>query len=356
MAERERPPLDVTAACPAPLTDETRVLVAHGGGGRLMHRLIERVFASAFSNPLLDARHDGAVLEPPSSARLAFSTDTYVVRPLFFAGGDIGSLAVNGTVNDLAMCGARPLALAAAFVLEEGFAVEDLRRIVDSMRRAASAIPVPIATGDTKVVERGKGDGVFVTTSGIGLVAEGAEIGPAHVRPGDAVVVSGDIGRHGVAVLAAREGLAFETTIESDCAPLVAPVFALLDAGLHPHCLRDLTRGGLASALVEVAETADLPIEIEERQVPVRSDVRAACEILGFDPLFLANEGRFVAFLPPDEGARAVECLRTLDPGSSAAVVGRVGEPGGGGVCGRTAYGGRRTIEMMSGEQLPRIC
>jgi hydrogenase expression/formation protein HypE len=356
MSERESPPLDVAAACPAPLTDERRVLVAHGGGGRLMHRLIERVFASAFSNPLLDARHDGAVLESPGGVRLAFTTDTYVVRPLFFAGGDIGSLAVNGTVNDLAMCGARPLALAAAFVLEEGFALEDLKRIVESMRTAAGAIPVPIATGDTKVVERGKGDGVFVTTSGIGLTAGGTEIGPASVRPGDAVVVSGDIGRHGVAVLAAREGLAFETTIESDCAPLVAPVFALLDAGLDPHCLRDLTRGGLASALVEVAETARLSIEIEEGTVPVRPDVRAACEILGFDPLFLANEGRFVAFLPAGAAARAVECLRALDPGSGAAVIGHVGDPSEGVVCARTAYGGRRTIDMMSGEQLPRIC
>jgi hydrogenase expression/formation protein HypE len=342
--------------CPAPLHDERRILLAHGGGGRLTQRLFENLFGPAFRNPLLDARHDGALLPPSGASRLAFTTDSYVVRPLFFPGGDIGSLSVNGTVNDLAMCGARPLALSAAFVLEEGFPVEDLERIVASMRLAAAAVGVPIVTGDTKVVERGKGDGVFVTTSGIGLVAEGVHIAPGQVRQGDAVLVSGDIGRHGVAVLAAREGLAFETTIESDCAPLVEAVFALLDDGISLHCLRDLTRGGLASALVEVAQTAGVGIEIIEDAVPVQPGVRGACEILGFDPLYLANEGRFVAFAPARDAARAVERLRALDPLCAASIVGQVQAASTPGVTGKTAYGGRRAIEMMSGEQLPRIC
>ncbi len=347
---------DVLAwTCPAPLSDRSTVLLAHGGGGRLMHRLIADVFAAAFANPSLETHHDGAVLPLPG-ARLAFTTDSYVVQPLFFPGGDIGTLAVNGTANDLAMCGARPLALSAAFILEEGLATADLERIVASMRCAADHVPVPIVTGDTKVVERGKGDGLFISTAGVGVVAEGVEINPRRARPGDAIVVSGDLGRHGIAVLAAREGLALETTVESDCAPLVRPVHALLDAGLALHCLRDLTRGGLASALVEIAETADLTIEILEGAIPVREEVQGACEILGFDPLYLANEGRFVAFLPSEEADQAVTCLRALDPASSPAVVGEVRSVGAASVTLKTRYGSRRAVDMFSGEQLPRIC
>jgi hydrogenase expression/formation protein HypE len=347
----------LTWTCPAPLNDRTAILLAHGGGGRLMHRLIADVFASAFANPALETHHDGAVLDAPRGGRLALTTDSYVVRPLFFPGGDIGSLAVNGTANDLAMCGARPLALSAAFILEEGLPTADLERIVASMRRAADLVPVPIVTGDTKVVERGKGDGLFISTAGVGLVAEGVEIGPLCVRAGDVIVVSGDLGRHGVAVLAAREGLALETTIESDCASLVCPVHALLDAGLPLHCLRDLTRGGLASALVEIAETSGHAIEIDEDAVPVSEEVRGACEILGFDPLYLANEGRFVAFLPAALADRAVACLRALDPTARPAVIGEV-RPDAGlpAVVLKTRYGSRRTIDMISGEQLPRIC
>jgi hydrogenase expression/formation protein HypE len=350
-----RPP-DLALSCPAPLQDEAHILMAHGGGGRLMHRLIEGCFAQAFRNPALDLKHDGAFLPLPSGARLAFTTDSYVVRPLFFPGGDIGSLAVNGTVNDLAMCAARPLALSAGFILEEGFATDDLRRIVASMQSAAAAVAVPIVTGDTKVVERGKGDGVFINTAGVGLVAEGVDIAPTHVRAGDAVLLSGDIGRHGVAVLAAREGLAFETTVASDCAPLVEPVFALIEAGVAPHCLRDLTRGGLASALVEIAESARVAIEIEEPAVAVAEAVGAACEILGFDPFYLANEGRFVAFVPPEGAARAVERLRALPGCQQASLVGHVRETGPAAVTVRTRYGGRRVLDMLSGEQLPRIC
>jgi hydrogenase expression/formation protein HypE len=342
--------------CPAPLGDESRVLMAHGGGGRLMNRLIERVFAEAFRNPALDRRHDGAVLRVGDKTRLALTTDSYVVRPLFFPGGDIGTLAVNGTVNDLAMCGAQPLGLSAGFILEEGLAIDDLRRIVASMQRAAQEAGVAIVTGDTKVVERGKGDGIFVNTAGVGIIADGVDIAPDRVGVGDAVLVSGDVGRHGVAVLSAREGLSFETTVESDCAPLAAPVSALLTRGVVPHCLRDLTRGGLTSALVEIAETAGVEIEIDEGAVPVSEAVRAACEIVGFDPFYLANEGRFVAFVPPEQADQALECLRSFEPCRLAARIGQVAVSGPGVVTLRTRYGSRRVLDMLSGEQLPRIC
>ena len=352
----ERSDDELSLACPAPLIGTERVLLAHGGGGLLTHRLIEQVLAPPLSSTALDARHDGGLIALAFGVRLAMTTDSYVVRPLFFPGGDIGSLAINGTVNDLAMCGARPLGLSVGLILEEGFAVEDLRRIVASMARSARAIPVDVVTGDTKVVERGKGDGIFINSAGIGLVREGVDIRPSQVRPGDAVVLSGDLGRHGIAVLAAREGLSFETTIESDCAPLLAPVSALLDAGLKIHCLRDLTRGGLATALVEIAESASVSIEIDEGRVPVCEDVGGACELLGFDPLYLANEGRFVAFLPADEAGRAVEVLRLLDPAMPAVHIGDVGSPSEPPVVMRTRYGGRRVVDMLSGEQLPRIC
>jgi hydrogenase expression/formation protein HypE len=343
-------------ACPAPLRDEARVLLAHGGGGRLMHRLIEQVFAEAFRCPELDLQHDGAVLPLAPGGRLAITTDSYVVQPLFFPGGDIGSLAVNGTVNDLAMCGARPRALAAGFILEEGLPTEVLRRVVASMQRAAAAVSVSIVTGDTKVVERGKGDGVFVTTTGVGIVADGIDLAPRRVRAGDAVLLSGDVGRHGVAVLAAREGLAFETTVESDCAPLVASAFALLDGGIEAHCLRDLTRGGLGSALVEIAETAGVGIEIAEAAVPVTEAVQAACEILGLDPYHLANEGRFIACVPGEQAAAALERLRAVEVSSQAVLIGHVTEATAPVVTVRTRYRGRRILEMLSGEQLPRIC
>ncbi len=341
--------------CPAPLRDESRILLAHGGGGRRMHQLIEGEFARAFANPLLDERHDGAVFTPPPGARLAFTTDSYVVRPLFFPGGDIGTLAVYGTVNDLAMCGARPLYLSAGFILEEGLALADLRRIVASMQSAARTAGVIVVTGDTKVVERGKGDGVFINTAGIGVLETRAVVAPASVRAGDAVLLSGDLGRHGVAVLAAREGLAFETTVASDCAPLSAPVLALLEAGVEVHCLRDLTRGGLASALVEIAEAAGVTIEVEERSIAVAEEVRGACEILGFDPLYLANEGRFVAFIAAGHAERALRALRASGPPGAPAIIGRV-SPGGASVTLLTQLGSHRTIDMLSGEQLPRIC
>jgi hydrogenase expression/formation protein HypE len=349
------PTPDFSLSCPIPIDDYPHVLLAHGGGGTLMHQLIERMFLPAFRNPLLEARHDGAVLAP-GGVRLAFTTDAYVVRPLCFPGGDIGSLAVNGTVNDLAMCGARPLGLSAAFILEEGLAMETLWRIVQSMRRAADAAGVQLVTGDTKVVDRGKGDGIFITTAGIGLISHRLTIAPASVRPGDAILLNGDIGRHGIAIMAVREGLEFEAAIESDCAPLADLVGSLLEAGLEVHCLRDLTRGGLASALNEIAGAAHLGVSVDEGSIPVREDVRGACEILGFDPLYVANEGRFVCILPAPVAERALRILRAEPLGAGACLIGRVTADASGLVTVRSRIGVRRVLDMLSGEQLPRIC
>jgi hydrogenase expression/formation protein HypE len=349
----DRDPFNLT--CPVPIGRYPTVLLAHGGGGRLMQQLIEQVFAPAFSNPALDARHDAAIVQA-GPIRLALTTDSYVVKPLFFPGGDIGSLAINGTVNDLAMAGARPLALSAGFILEEGLPIEVLTRIVKSMRQAAAQVGVHVVTGDTKVVDRGKGDGVFINTAGIGIVEHPLTIGPAAVRPGDAIILSGDIGRHGIAIMASREGLEFESTIESDCAPLVAPVLDLIAAGIDVHCLRDLTRGGLASALNEIASARGCSIAIDERAVAVREDVQGACELLGFDPLYVANEGRFVAFVPREQAARAVDVLRRHDVSSGAIVIGAVGEDPSKLVTMKTRIGTSRVVDMLSGEQLPRIC
>ena len=354
-----KPPTDDTQGagfyCPLPLDRYPNVLLAHGGGGKLMHQLIEEVFLPAFKNPLLEARHDGARLEL-KSGRLAFTTDSYVVRPLFFPGGDIGTLAVNGTVNDLAMCGARPLYLSAGFILEEGLAVEALWRVVQSMRHAAAAAGVEVVTGDTKVVERGKGDGLYVNTAGIGVVEHDGLIAPASIRPGDTILLSGDVGRHGMAIMAVREGLSFESSIESDCAAVSGLVLELLTAGIEVHCLRDLTRGGLAGALVELSEASGLRLHIEEAAIPVRNDVQAACEILGFDPLYVANEGRFVAFVSPQHADRALELMRAHPLGEQASAIGSVTSETVGLVSMKSRIGGTRIVDMLSGEQLPRIC
>jgi len=341
--------------CPPLAAEGDRVRLAHGGGGRAMARLIERLFLPAFANPALDLRHDGARLEL-DGARLAFSTDSYVVNPLFFPGGDIGTLAVNGTVNDLAMCGAQPLYLSAGFIVEEGFALAALERVAASMRAAAAAAGVQLVTGDTKVVERGKADGLFVNTAGIGRVVTPREIAPRQVRPGDVVLLSGDLGRHGVAVMAARGALGLQTSIESDCAPLAAPVLALLEAGCAVSCLRDLTRGGLASALVEIAEAAGVEIALDERAIPVRGEVRAVCELLGLDPIYVANEGRFVAFVAPNDAGRALEVLRAHEVSGGACTIGEVSAGAAGRVVMKSVIGGRRVVDMLSGEQLPRIC
>jgi len=343
------------AVCPIPIAQYPQVLLAHGSGGTLMHQLIERMFAPAFGHEGLTRRHDGALLSLPPG-HLAFTTDSYVVRPLFFPGGDIGTLAVNGTVNDLAMCGAQPLYLSAGFILEEGLPMDTLWRVVQSMERAAAAARVAIVTGDTKVVDRGRGDGVFINTAGVGLVPEGRVIAPDRVAIGDAVILSGDLGRHGMAIMAAREHLEFESAIESDCAPVGDAIAALFRAGVTVHCLRDLTRGGLASAVVEIAETAELHVRLDERAIPVRDDVAAACEILGFDPLYVANEGRFVAFVPEGDAERAVDVLRGYPCAAGAVIAGRVTAAPPGGVTLQSRIGALRVVDMLSGEQLPRIC
>jgi hydrogenase expression/formation protein HypE len=341
-------------SCPVPIPATDTVQLAQGSGGRAMERLLDTLIRPAFRSPHLDCRHDGARLD--LAGPLAFTTDSYVVQPLFFPGGDIGMLAVNGTVNDLAMCGARPAYLSASFILEEGLPVDTLQRVVHSMRDAAAAAGVEIVTGDLKVVDRGKADGLFVNTAGVGRIVAAEPIEPQSIRPSDAVIVSGDLARHGIAVMATREGLGFESTIESDCAPLAEPVLALIEAGIAVHCLRDLTRGGLASALVEIAETAGLSIDINETAVPVRQDVRSACELLGLDPFHVANEGRFVAFVPGEQAGHALGRLRRFRVSQAATIIGAVAHATTGRVICKTAIGGRRVLDMLAGDQLPRIC
>ena len=335
--------------CPISLPSDDKVVLAHGGGGRLTQRLIEQVFAPAFS---LGELHDGAFVRVGSQC-LAFTTDSYVVRPLFFPGGNIGDLAVNGTVNDLAMCGARPLYLSCGFILEEGLPMDILKSVVAAMKEAAERAGVALVTGDTKVVDRGKADGLFINTAGIGAV-EYAGISPLAVEPGDAILVSGDLGAHGTAILSVREGLEFEAPIVTDCAPLWEPVHALFDAGLDVHCLRDLTRGGLASALNEIAQARGLSLHVDETKIPVTEVVRGACEILGLDPAYVANEGRFVAFVPGAQAELALAVLRGYQP--SATIAGTVLESEGGRVEVRSRIGGTRLMDMLTGEQLPRIC
>ncbi len=340
--------------CPVPGRPD-RILLAHGGGGALTRALLEQVFQPAFSNRLLDARHDGAVFDV-AAGRLALTTDAYVVRPMEFAGGDLGRLAVCGTTNDLAMCGARPLHLSASFILEEGLEVATLERIVASMGASARALDVQIVTGDTKVVDRGSGDGIFVSTSGVGVVEHDLEIGPGALHPGDAVLLSGDIGRHGATIMAARESLGLDAALRSDCAALWPAVRGLLDAGLPIHCLRDLTRGGLATALIELARDAGGSIAIEEPAIEVTPPVRGLCELLGLDPLYTANEGRFVCVLPAAHAERALTVLRNHEVSTDAVLIGHVGEAPRGRVTLRSAIGGERLLTLQSGEQLPRIC
>lgn len=337
------------------MTGQTHILLAHGGGGRLSHQLVQDIFAPAFAGRHTDTAGDGAVV-PVEGDNIIITTDTFVVKPLVFPGGDIGKLAVCGTVNDLAMCGAAPQYLSAGFVLEEGLGISLLSRIVESMADTAHQLGVEIVTGDTKVVERGRADGMYINTTGIGCLDGTRPFGPSRVRKGDAVIVSGDLGRHGIAVMAFREGLEFETTIESDCASLAGLVRGLIDDGVDIHCLRDLTRGGLASALVEIAAAAGLGITVRESDIPVSEDVAGACELLGLDPLYVANEGRLVAFVPADQAEKALESLRREDLGRSAVIIGEVNDKEPEPVVMETISGTNRPIEMFSGEQLPRIC
>jgi hydrogenase expression/formation protein HypE len=342
--------------CPLPRHEYPTVLLAHGGGGRLTQILIETIFLEAFRNPALAVLHDGALLNL-EGGRFAFSTDSFVVRPLFFPGGDIGSLAVHGTVNDLAMCGARPVALSAGFILEEGLPMEDLWRVARSMRDAAAEARVHIVTGDTKVVDRGKGDGIFINTTGLGKIPAGIEIDPRRARPGDGVILSGPIADHGISILSVREGLQFQTEVKSDSAPLHDLVEAILGAGgSDVHVLRDPTRGGVASALNEIASAARVGIRLEEAAIPVREEVRGACEILGLDPLYVANEGKCLALVARGKADEILAAMRAHPRGRDAVLIGEVVEEHRGKVVLRSRIGGSRVVEMLSGEQLPRIC
>jgi hydrogenase expression/formation protein HypE len=346
---------DSLGACPIPSDDYARIVLAHGGGGRLSGNLLRQVFLPAFSSNILAQLEDSALVQV-GQERLAFTTDGFVVRPLFFPGGDVGRLAVAGTVNDLAVMGARPLYLAAAFILEEGFPLGDLERIVVSMKWAAEEAGVELVTGDTKVVERGSGDGVFIVTTGIGSVPAARQLSVSGAKPGDRVLISGTIGDHGIAVLSAREGLELETRLESDCAPLGGLIDALLSAVPETRCLRDPTRGGLGSTLIEIVQASGVSIEIDEVALPVRPEVHAACELLGFDALFVANEGKVAAIVPESEVAVALATLRAHPLGQNAACIGRVSAEPARVVTLRSSIGGRRVLTQPSGEQLPRIC
>jgi hydrogenase expression/formation protein HypE len=341
--------------CPLPLQYE-QIVMAHGGGGRLMQQLLARVVQPTFSNDYLNQQHDSAVFSI-GNQRVAFTSDSYVIKPLFFKGGDIGKLAVCGTVNDLAMSGAKPLFLSCSLIIEEGFPIETLQTILQSMQKTAEQAGVMIVTGDTKVVDRGKGDGLYINTAGVGLLETDLVIQPSSIQVGDAVILSGDLARHGIAVMLEREGLDFESEISSDCAVLSPLVQDLLQAGIEIHCLRDLTRGGLASCLIELAHSAAVHIEITETSLPIIEPVRTACELLGFDPLYIANEGCFALFLPAEQVDSALSVLQKHAAGQHACQIGTVKAAHEQGLLTlSTAMGIVRGLDLLSGEQLPRIC
>jgi hydrogenase expression/formation protein HypE len=345
-------------SCPLPKSRYDQVLLGHGSGGQLTAELIQRIFVPAFANDVLTALEDQATLAHPGvgGPRIAFTTDAFVVRPLFFPGGDIGRLAVHGTVNDLAVGGARPLFLSAAFILEEGLPLADLRRIVDFMRQACAEANVALVTGDTKVVDRGKGDGVFITTSGIGIVPQGRSLSIHSARPGDCILVSGTLGDHGIAIMSVREGLEFETVLESDTAALNGLTEAILEACPNTRCMRDPTRGGLSSSMNELATASRVGVKLDEAAIPLRPEVRGACEMLGLDPLYVANEGKRVTVVPPEDAEHALAAMRSHPLGKNAAIIGQVTAEPSGMVILRSVVGGDRVVTMLSGEQLPRIC
>jgi hydrogenase expression/formation protein HypE len=342
-------------SCPVPLQNYPAIVMGHGAGGKMMSDLIRYLFSAQFENPLMGQMADSTTINLNGS-RLAFSTDSFVVSPLIFPGGDIGDLAVNGTVNDLAMSGAQPLYLSAGFILEEGLPMEMLGRIAASMARACKSAGVQIAAGDTKVVNRGHGDGLYINTAGIGLIPSGVNISPDGARPGDQIILSGSVGDHGIAVMSVREGLRFQTVIASDTAPLGGLVRAMLQAAPNIHCLRDATRGGLAAVLNELAQASTAGIEFEEKLVPVRGEVTAACEMLGLDPLFIANEGKLVAFVPQEQASRCLAAMRQHPYGKEAAIIGQVVAEHPGLVLAKTSIGASRVVDLPAGELLPRIC
>jgi hydrogenase expression/formation protein HypE len=346
---------DFKLSCPTPLHYE-QIVLAHGGGGRLMQQLLDSTVQPIFDNSLLQQKQDCAVFSI-GNQKLAFTTDSYVINPVFFAGGDIGKLAVCGTLNDLAMSGAKPLYLSCGLILEEGFAISDLKHILQSMQNTAQAAGVSIVTGDTKVVDRGKGDGIYINTAGIGLVASEVNIAPQRIQVGDSIIINSDIARHGMSIMLAREGVAFESQIESDCADLSGLVQEIIAAKIDLHCLRDLTRGGLASGLLELAATSKQRFSIQETTIPIHDDVQSACEILGFDPLYVANEACFVLFVAPEETEKTLALLRQHSLGLQAQQIGMVTNIDKNGVVIlETAMGVNRQLMLLSGEQLPRIC
>jgi len=350
---------EMLGACPLPQTQYDRVLLGHGSGGTLSNDLIRKIFLPGFANETLARLEDQATLHlngATGSARIAFTTDSFVVRPLFFPGGDVGKLAVHGTVNDLAVGGATPMFLSAAFILEEGLPLADLKRIVASMRQACDEANVALVTGDTKVVDRGKGDQVFITTSGIGIVPPHRKLSIGNARPGDRIVLSGTIGDHGIAIMSVREGIEFETVLESDSAPLTDLVRIMLDACPDIRCMRDPTRGGISSSLNELAEGSKVGVKLNEAAIPMRPEVRAACDILGLDPLYVANEGKLIAVAPPEKAGELLGAMRAHPLGKNAAIVGEIVDDHCGMVVLNTLVGGERVVTMLAGEQLPRIC
>jgi hydrogenase expression/formation protein HypE len=344
-----------TLSCPTPLTKRDRILLGHGSGGKLSAELVRDIFLPAFNNPALSQLNDQAIVSVNGS-RLAITTDSFVVKPLFFSGGDIGSLAVHGTINDLAMGGAQPLFLSVAFILEEGLPMDVLQRVVDSLTRAANDVGVNVVTGDTKVVEKGKGDGLFINTTGIGIVPAGLELSAGRAQPGDRVLLSGFIGDHGIAILAQREGLEFETTIKSDSAALHTLVADMLKVSEGIRCMRDPTRGGLSSTLNEIAEQSRVGVELDEEAIPVRDDVRGACEMLGLDPLYVANEGKLVAIVEAGAADVLVAAMQRHPLGKEARIIGTITGSHVGTVTMRTTLGTTRIVDMLVGDQLPRIC
>jgi len=344
------------AVCAPPLPHSEQIVMGHGAGGRMSHQLIQKAFLPAFQNPALNAGDDAALVEPELRQRLSISTDAHVVSPLFFPGGDIGKLAVCGTVNDVAMLGAKPLYLTAGFILEEGLGMETLQRVIESMRLAAEEAGVQIVAGDTKVVQRGKADGLYITTAGIGVVREGVSVSGANAKAGDAIILSGTIGDHGIAVLGARGELGFQSSIQSDIAPLNHLIEAMLEASPNIHVLRDPTRGGLATTLNEIAAQSNVGIILHEQAIPVHPEVNAACEMLGFDPLYIANEGKLVCFVPREDAEKVLAVMKQTRYGEGSVIIGEVAEAPKGRVLLKTAIGSTRIVDMLAGEMLPRIC
>ena len=345
----------IGAVCPIPITNYNEIVLAHGSGGKLSHQLMEKMVLPQFRNELLEPLHDGAVFSI-GGQRIAFSTDSYVVSPIFFPGGDIGKLAVHGTVNDLVMCGARPLYLSVGFILEEGTPMEDFWRVVQSMREAAATAGVMLVTGDTKVVDRGKADKIFINTSGIGAIPEGINIAPSRAQPNDKIILSGAMAVHGIAIMSTREGLEFESEIASDTAPLNGLVETILAANKDVHVLRDPTRGGITSALTEIAQAAKVGMLLNEDAIPISEEVKGACEILGLDPLYVANEGKLLAITAASKADRVLAAMQSHPLGREAAIIGEVTDDHPGFVMMKTRVGGKRVVDMLSGEQLPRIC